>query len=148
MANIYMAASYARKMEIRQYRDELTIFGHVITSRWLDRDGDIDCSQARLNVEYDSLYVQGLLNEDIDDIFRSNCFFMFTGDDKSWGGRHTEFGIAVGLFCIEKIIIIGPRENIFQCTPRVAATFPDWNTFIIELAKTHEFRNIVKEINI
>lgn len=141
--SIYLAASYARKLEMRKCRDDLVKLGNTVTSRWIDRPGDMDCSQQRLNDEPHSKYIQGLLEEDIDDIFSSQFFIMFTGDNKSWGGRHTELGIAMVIESIYAIAIIGPRENIFQCAGRISV-YPNWHNFMQKISEMHEFAKIVK----
>jgi hypothetical protein len=43
------------------------------------------------------------------------------------GGRHVEFGLAIGLK--KRLIVIGPRENIFHCLPQVEL-FDSWEDFV------------------
>lgn len=116
MTKIYLAASYARKNEMRGVRDVLVAAGHTVTSTWIDRPDDLEGlstdKKKRFMQETPLIYV-GFAQQDIDDLCNASVLIMFTGDDKSTGGRHTEFGIAMVLGI--EVVIVGPRENVFHC---------------------------------
>jgi hypothetical protein len=103
---IYLAARYGRAAEMCKVRTELQKYGHEITSHWID---------GLHNADQDSRYAQ----EDFDDVVLCDAVVSFTGDPngRSRGGRHVEFG--VGLALRKRMIIVGPRENVFHRLPVV-----------------------------
>ena len=128
MGGIYLAASYARKDEMRGVRDVLETAGFKVTSRWIDQEGeyekgDIPPDRYSENPEVGIEFAE----RDLVDIAESDAFIMFTGDELSSGGRHTEYGIAL-MYNMKAIIIVGPRENVFHCHPSVMQ-FPSWRQF-------------------
>lgn len=132
---VYLAASYARKHEMRRYRDELTSIGCFITSRWIDnadKYANSDVSTDFMQSEPDLCFRYA--DADLEDINSSNLFVMFTGDKQSSGGRHTEFGIAMLMLgrteYLRGICIVGPRENVFQCSPAVWQ-YDSWEEFML-----------------
>lgn len=132
---IYLAASYARKDEMKERRLALNSMGYDVTSRWIDQEGQHakgDLPPDRYQSTPDECYEFAI--RDVDDILKSDVFVMFTGDGLGSGGRHTELGIALGCCAISLIIIIGPRENVFQCSPRFAQ-FDTWDDFAKEVWK-------------
>jgi len=49
----------------------------------------------------------------------------------SRGGRHVEFGIALGMR--KRAVVIGPRENVFHCLPfPYIEWYPDERAFFAE----------------
>ena len=148
MSKIYLAASYARKDEMRGCRDVLKAAGHEITSSWIDRN-----SQYGVHSDVDLDYMQGdpefcsrFAARDIDDMFESEIIIMFTGDTSSSGGRHTEFGIAMCMNDLRGICIIGPRENVFQCHPNIYH-YPDWSNFCIHMWEGSELTKLDRYLN-
>lgn len=114
MARIYLAASYARLIEVRGYAEKLTDRGHKIVSRWLTSDPD--CQEESLLVLTRSLI--SVLN--LEDIDMSDLVISFTespGSPNTRGGRHVEFGYALGQG--KTLFIVGPREHLFHCHERV-----------------------------
>lgn len=92
---VYLAASWNRRDLMRAYRDRLAQRGIECTSRWLDGPAGAHPGVASLM--------------DLNDIRRADV--MLTS-----GGRHFECGFECGFaFAIgKKIVVIGPRENVFH----------------------------------
>lgn len=111
MISIYLAGRYGRRKELLEKSYVLGGFANVrITSTWLLED---DRHLA------DSVISQ----RDVRDILICNWLLNFTdgpvdlrAKDVEWrmfrGGRHVEFGI--GLALNKRLILIGPRENVFH----------------------------------
>jgi hypothetical protein len=123
----YLAARYNRNAEMRAVRDDLFVYGHTITSRWIDQhDGALleSIVQERLNSEPQNCakYAQ----VDISDIRRADAVISFTSiEGGGKGGRHVEFGVALALQ--KMLVIVGPRENIFHTLGSIRH-FPEWNS--------------------
>lgn len=114
---IYLAARYSRINELNGYADKLRELGHVITSRWLDGDHQID--DKGLSCEADRPTRERFALEDIADLSDAELVITFTETPRSSnsrGGRHVEFGYALGLGIV--VAVVGPRENVFHCLPR------------------------------
>lgn len=108
---IYLAAQFARRAELCEYRKQLIALGHDVQARWLDETG----SEAMTE---DAQREWAL--RDIDDCTAADCLIAFTeepGCGPSRGGRHVELGLAIAM--MKKILIIGPKENIFCHLPNV-----------------------------
>jgi hypothetical protein len=134
----YFAATYARNEEMRRYRDELerTIVGGRVTSRWIDQHGRVELEAVTtewLNNHPDECWQTASI--DIEDMTASAALLLFTGDGegvRSRGGRHTEFGYASSDFASydsPRLIVVGPRENVFHCNPAVEV-FSTWTRFL------------------
>ena len=109
MHRIYIAGAYERKHEFRIRRALLEDFGFVVTSRWL-----FGASPVMQSVEYYKQCAAGTVKVDIADIAVADTMLCFTeppGSEYTRGGRHVEFGIAMEMH--KRIIVIGPRENMF-----------------------------------
>lgn len=113
---IYLAARYSRREELLDYKADLEAGGHTITSRWLD--GNHQIPNKELVVEDNPLRVQFAI-EDMDDVLEADCLIHFTEPQRTAtrGGRHVEMGIAIGHQ--KRVIVVGPRENVFCCLPQV-----------------------------
>lgn len=141
----YFAARYSRYPEMRQRRAELiaAIPDAEVTSRWIDcLDGKLEASYTPevLAVQPDECWKQG--QADLEDLARAEAIVSFTGDGGGGkGGRHVEHGIAIAnvdnhpmlvapdaIGEVFRLIVIGPRENIFHCHPatEVYATFAEF----------------------
>lgn len=121
---IYLAARYTRRMELRGYADELRAVGHEITSRWLEGDHELD--DRGLSAEGSAIERIRFAREDYADVAAAQLIICFTEPPRaepSRGGRHVEFGVALGLD--KSIYVVGPRENVFYCLPWVAV-FDRW----------------------
>jgi hypothetical protein len=133
----YLAATFERHAEMRRYRDQLesTWPGQVkVTSRWIDLHGgdELEASTAaQLNEDPTRCWKFG--QADVADVNGAHVFVLFTGDGPSArGGRHTEFGRAQeqhDQYNVPRLVIVGPRENVFHCHPDVEV-YPDWAAFL------------------
>lgn len=130
---------------MRERRDELITAGHEVTSRWIDHSSFLDTGDVtREMMNSDPVLASVFALRDYEDLTKSNIFIMFTGDDLSSGGRHTEFGLAITTPSIIGVCVIGPRENVFQCLPTISY-WPDWETFAkdlwssVSLSKAEDF---------
>lgn len=117
---IYLAARYSRREELCEYRELLHEIGHTVTSRWLDGE-----HQALDNCATDE-EAQRFAEDDLRDLMAADTLICFTEPSRSAnsrGGRHVEFGVALGLMVAgrkrHRIIVVGPRENVFYCLPAI-----------------------------
>jgi hypothetical protein len=128
MAKIYLAAAYERADEMRGVRDVLEVFGHQVTSRWIDQEtsGQTEAAgAAELSVD-PAAYVK-FARKDFEDISAADTVLSFTGAPGR-GGHHIEFGIALALG--KQLVIVGPRENVFHSLPQVD-WYPDWSRLVM-----------------
>lgn len=113
---IYLAARYARRAEMAGYARELDAMGYHVTSRWIHGSHELDdhpapAERARLAAE------------DLEDLLAADVVISFTEqpraalDKPGHGGRHVEFGLALALG--KRVMIVGPRENVFHWLPAV-----------------------------
>jgi nucleoside 2-deoxyribosyltransferase len=131
----YIAGSFPRKDALKAYAEELVLHGHECTSRWLVTAHEADVSKE------DELSPSGpgyvFAQEDIEDIDRADAmiFFSSSQDGQKFGngrgGRHTEFGYALGTNV--PIFLIGDRENAFHSRVPDHRKFYDFRSFVIGL---------------
>ena len=124
---IYLASRYDRLVEMNGYADRLRQAGHVISSRWLDgthqlHPGIEHLSTGGFTEDSDGVPMAALPfgKDDVADIKASDTLVFFAERPESHskrGGRHVEFGIALALG--KRIMVVGPRENIFHCLPQI-----------------------------
>jgi hypothetical protein len=115
---IYLATRYSRNAEMRAIRDDLTALGHEVTSRWIDQHGgDLPESivAEKLNSEPENCFKYAQI--DVDDLTAADTVVSFTCDGGGKGGRHVEYGLALGLG--KRLILVGSRENVFHTLPQV-----------------------------
>lgn len=142
MSRYYFAARYSRHPEMRTYRDRLvaSIPDAVVTSRWIDcHDGELEASYTpeHLNANPEECWKHG--RADLEDVTTSDVLVSFTGRGGGGkGGRHIEHGYHLAAVDLpldvlrpsrHRIVVVGPRENIFHCHPRTEV-FPDFNAFL------------------
>jgi len=122
---VYLAARFSRRAELAGYAEILRSSGIEVTSRWLGgnhqipKDGEVDGFEARR-----------FAREDIEDLLAADTVVCFTepdGTPHTRGGRHVEFGLALGVG--KQVILIGPRENVFYWLPAVWRYKDFWNWF-------------------
>ena len=121
---IYLAARYSRYQELQGYATELERAGHEVTSRWIQ--GNHQISDKELSEEAAEARRIQFAQEDLADLFKAELCISFTEvprGSNSRGGRHVEFGIALGVG--KPTYIVGHRENVFHCLPQVQF-FPTW----------------------
>jgi hypothetical protein len=120
--NAYLAARYGRREELLAYRRELEEMGIGCTARWLNgdhewRSGAVDDGHSLSGPPAEA---RRYASEDIDDLAAADTFICFSEEPRSShsrGGRHVEMGIALAL--AKRLIVVGPRENVFHCLPAV-----------------------------
>lgn len=128
---IYLAARYSRHLEMQGYRDRLQTLGHIVTSRWIN--GGHQISDAGMSEQSPAMERERFATEDLIDLSAANLVISFTEPPRSTnsrGGRHVEFGIAIGLGLTN--IVVGPRENVFHCLASVEV-FETFDDFFKEL---------------
>jgi len=132
---IYLAARYTRRLELCGYAEELRAMGYVVDARWLLGEHQIHDSALTVESATDTIPPDGLAfaRDDVDDVVKSDILISFTEMPRSGhsrGGRHVEFGLALGMNLAvwwqrKRLIVVGPRENVFHCLPSVDV-YPTW----------------------
>lgn len=115
---VYLAARYSRREELCEHRSILESADWFVTSRWLN--GNHQVTDDGLSAEGTREPRTRFAQEDYEDVCASDILISFTEPPRSTssrGGRHVEFGLALGLGI--RCIVVGPRENVFHCLPRV-----------------------------
>lgn len=149
---IYLAARYSRRLELCEYRAVLEGIGVEVTSRWLNGDHQLSDTGTPLGDTGEALVEDGdgpeaarlrakFATEDYEDVLAADLVLAFTQQprtDKGRGGRHVEYGIALGM--AKPTVVIGPRENIFCWLPQIQQ-HDTWDDFLTawhlpELART------------
>jgi len=133
----YLAGRYDRREELKGYADELRALGHTVTSRWLLYGTHVLASDSKYYLDDGvPLAMSFFAQEDYEDIkasdalvfFSEPLFFSEPPDTASKrGGRHVEFGMALAWG--KRLVIIGPRENVFHCLPQVER-YRTWQEFL------------------
>jgi nucleoside 2-deoxyribosyltransferase len=126
--NVYLAARYSRNPEMRVVEKALVALGHAVTSRWIRGthklpEGAGAAAAAALRAAWAA--------EDLEDLEAADVVVAFTeepraerpGTPVSRGGRHVEFGYALGRKM--PVVVVGWRENVFHCLPQVCFC-PTW----------------------
>lgn len=113
---IYIAGRYSRRNEFREARQVLEAHGFYVTSRWLNENKPLNTQMGEDSPEF---YIN---TQEIDlvDIAMAGRLLFFAEDPLAGtprGGRHVEFGYALGLQI--PICVIGPKENVFHYNPIV-----------------------------
>ncbi len=143
MTVYYFAARYSRHPEMRTYRDQMeaAVLEAAVSSRWIDcHDDELEQSYTpeALNADPAGCWQHG--QHDLEDLDRAEVIVSFTGEGGK-GGRHIEHGYAIALHHIAdlsqysptympmRLIIVGPRENIFHCHPDTEV-YPDFAAFL------------------
>lgn len=133
MRAAYLASRFSRGAELRGYAEQLATINIQTTSRWL--------SETENGEGFDSTTMI-IAVRDRNDIERADALIGFTEPPRSTtsrGGRHVETGIALGLG--KRVIIVGPRENVFHTLPEIEGPFVSFaELFEVlknEVAKNH-----------
>jgi hypothetical protein len=131
---IYLAADYARKNEMQGCRDIIEGLGHKVTSTWIDTPNEVESAGiGGKSINLDNMQECGAYGlTDYSEILQCDTLIQFTTGEKSRGGRHVEYGIAIGAG--KNIIIIGPREHVFHCGSSIRH-YPSWRSFVIDFSK-------------
>ena len=130
---IYLAARYDRRAELQGYARELAAAGHLVQSRWLHPDHDLPQGSSLGTQPPESFPMAGQVfaMEDREDVSRSDALIAFTQSaclPTPRGGCHVEFGLAVAMG--KRLIVVGPRQNIFHTLPEVEQ-FDAWGRNVI-----------------
>ena len=136
-ASIYLAGSYSRRDEFKGYAEQLKALGYNIVSRWLEETHGLDIQPTDLTPDLNRTYAE----QDLDDIEQSDIFILFSYDQQTLtkrNGRMVEFGYALANyrngFQPERIIVCGPKENIFTYLEEVEL-FPTWEELLSDLSQ-------------
>jgi nucleoside 2-deoxyribosyltransferase len=130
----YIAARFSKRPEAHALAKKLMALGHTITSRWVQPDCDhvllTGSSEQAADHERERFAL-----EDCSDVIECDCCvsLMETPRNSGRGGRHVEFGYALGLG--KSLVVIGPRETVFHHLPKVKH-FNSEDEFIETLTST------------
>lgn len=115
---IYLAARFSRRHEAHALGKILQEHGHKIVSRWSLPNSDHVVPVGMSAQAADSERLR-FATEDVIDVVDCDWMisFMEMPRGNSRGGRHVEFGIALGLG--KWLTIIGPRETVFHHLERI-----------------------------
>jgi nucleoside 2-deoxyribosyltransferase len=116
---VYLASRYSTKEQMRVYASELEKSGIEVTSRWLKETHPSNIGGLPADILSDEEISQ-IATIDLDDVRRADILVFFSVDPLvpvARGGRHVEFGYALGLG--KPILVVGPRENIFHYLPQI-----------------------------
>ena len=128
---VYLAARYSIKDQIKAHGEELQELGMESTSRWCHEKLK---GSAQLDDVPESFLLSAAIN-DIEDMHRADVVVLFTVNPREAtvrGGRHFEAGYAMGIG--KPLIICGPVENIFHMLPNVTIC-ADWEATKKELLR-------------
>ncbi len=116
--HIYIAARFSKRPEANALAQRLKALGHTITSRWVKPDSD-HVTPTGLSEQAADAERQRFAEEDLADVQDCDMLVALMEEPRSnsRGGRHVEFGIAVGLD--KALVVIGPRETVFHHLPGV-----------------------------
>lgn len=131
---LYLAAQYARRDELREHKAALEPLGIEVTSRWLDEQEPLN---SQMGEKSDSWYVE-TATIDLEDVDRADGVVFFSENPLVGiprGGRHVEFGYALGTG--KPVYVIGPKENVFHYIDRVYH-FNTLEGFIVAFKKYEE----------
>lgn len=131
MAAIYIAARFSRRAEAHELSKRLRERGHTITSRWV-RPNDDHVLPTGLSAQAADAERARFATEDCADVIACDCMVSLMEEPRSngRGGRHVEFGMALGLG--KRLVVIGPLETVFHHLPQVVA-FRDEPDFLYAL---------------
>lgn len=146
MTAFYLAARYSRREELLGYAEQLRELGHEVTSRWLEGQHQADELEiaAAGHVHEVPEVARRFAEEDVEDVTFADVVIAFSEPPRSSasrGGRHVEFGMALGWVLAgyrsldgraRRVVVIGQRENVFHCL-REVTVFPDWSSFVDHL---------------
>lgn len=116
--NFYIAARFSRRHEANSIANFLQEMGHTITSRWA-LPGSNHIMPAGMSAQASDAERTRFATEDCEDVRACDVVVSLMEEPRSngRGGRHVEFGYALGLG--KKLMIIGPRETVFHHLPDV-----------------------------
>lgn len=109
MTKIYITGMYSRRLELLEVSRMFAAAGHEITARWLNGDEEKPGMEER---DKGQMGVDDVVRADVVILFSTpSVMFREPGQGTS-GGRHFEFGLALGMG--KKMILVGPPESLFH----------------------------------
>lgn len=134
---IYLAARYSRREELLRYAATLDhIFASMdwkVQATWLQGSHQWDGAGEAQAAETIPPEALRFAEDDWRDVCDAEVVICFTEEPRSTnsrGGRHVEFGIALGMG--KRVFVVGHRENVFCLLPQVTFV-PTWSDLICEL---------------
>lgn len=127
----YLASQFGWKDKLKKYAEELMAAGIECTSSWLNESYPTNATLQTIPTDAERVK---LATADLIDINASDVVVLFTVDPTTptvRGGRHFEAGYAFGIAMsgvlggAPKLVICGPRENIFHYLPQITV-IPTW----------------------
>lgn len=114
---VYLAGRYSRRDELSEYAKLFQAAGISVTSRWLTEDTPLNSQMG----DHSEEFYKTTAEIDIQDVLAADAIVFFAEDPlvgTPRGGRHVEFGYALGLGN-KGLLVVGPKENIFHYLPGV-----------------------------
>lgn len=125
---IYLAARYSRREELFPYAQELEEAGHEVCSTWISGAHELpDEGSPAFWTRAWSVALQDF--QDLELAEALICFTEAPRSHQSRGGRHVEFGVALGQG--KPVTVVGPLENIFHALPQVRQ-FTQWGPEVLQ----------------
>lgn len=130
----YIASRYSRRSQMQFFARGIIHRGDKVTSRWVfgDHDDVADDKFNRISDDHRVEIGRKWATEDLIDLESAEKIICCTEDPdgrvngRNRGGRHVELGVALGKG--KKVIVCGPRENVFCCLPEIE-WYPDFYTW-------------------
>jgi hypothetical protein len=104
---VYLAARYSRHQEMLTYAADLAALGYDVKSEWITGAHDATTDLQAAIIDWDEVRLADIVVS----------FTEEKAGGRNRGGRHVEFGIALGLG--KRCIVVGHRENVFHFMPQV-----------------------------
>jgi len=130
---------------MRKYRDQLVaaVPGANVTSRWIDMHGGQPESVTPEIIAARPEECWKFAQAALEDLSNADAIVSFTGDGGGGkGGRNIEHGVAIAYVDNHiwlalggpdrkafRLIVVGPRENIFHCHP-ATEVYATWVEFL------------------
>lgn len=144
MSTFYLAARYSRREELCEYKPALEARGHLVPARWLLGEHQVHGVEAARAVQGDGPFPADqavrFAEDDMEDLLAADVLVAFRETPRhvaTRGGRHVEFGVALGLrragLGRPAIFVVGPLENVFHALPEVDGRFDTWAGFLAAL---------------
>jgi nucleoside 2-deoxyribosyltransferase len=133
---VYLANRYSQKDVMKLAAKELKAKGIEVTSTWPDESHEPDAQMSQISEAHLVEYAY----RDLLEISQADMVVFFSVDPTTAtvrGGRHVEFGYALGLR--KPIIVVGPKENIFHYTSEVRH-FGTWEEAVYFLQRKRRSR--------
>src|ERR1039458_5847414 len=126
MKKIYIAAKFARRLDMRPIADRLWNLGFEIVSSWLNEVKKPDWMTE------EEFYKKTAI-KDLCEVSKADIFLLDTAVASETGGKENEFGFALGHWHQKAIYIVGPARSVFHSL--ADKVFTDWESCIDFLTK-------------